>query len=245
MVERGRILAVGGAVVLALILVWGAGCSSSEQEPPPFTVSESEVRAECLTATFVPEEPGKELVEEPPPRNWKIVENAPKAMPAERAAIEVTLRPREGAPTITITDVHFDVVKLPLRPIGSIFYRPCKRRLAGAAVEAAFDGFVRIVSSNSDPGKALGVGFRLPPSGKPIRFPWKISLAEPLHLFLIGDSEDTYADWAARIKWTSGSDQGVIHVDHGGKKYKLVDGKGTSWYKPGPGGQWVGSETLR
>lgn len=231
---------VGGIVALALVVAWivGFGAGSGE-EPAPFSATDAEVRAECLTATYVPEEAGWKLAERPPPGDWRAVEGAKQALPAERSAVEVTIRPKEGDPTITLTDIHFDVVYRPLRPTGSVFYRPCHRRLTGPAIEADLDGGVRVTASSADPTGVLGLGLRLPQSGQPIRFPWTVSLTRPLRFYIVVNTQHTYSDWSARIPWTGESSEGVIRVDNGGRKYQIVDGEATGWYKPGRGGQWV------
>jgi hypothetical protein len=199
-----------------------------------------------MSATFVPEEAGFKLEERAPPSDWRQVEEAPKAMPAERGAVQVTLRPKQGEreKKITLTGVKFKVLNLGQRPIGSVFYRPCKRRLVGAAVETDLDGLNHKIVGSAQNG-VLEVGFHLPHHSQPIRFPWSISLAKPLDLYLLVLARDIYADWAARISWTSESSHGVIQVDNGGKKYRIVDGQGTGWSKPGPDGQWSDSGSAR
>jgi hypothetical protein len=195
-----------------------------------------------MSGTAVPEQAGVELLEAAPPRNWRQIEEAPKAMPAERGAVQVTLRPKQGQPPakIALTGVKFKVFNLGLRPIESVFYRPGKRRLVGAAVETDLDGYTHKILSSAQSG-ALRVGFHLPRHSSPIHFPWTVSLTKPLHLYLVVQARDIYADWIARISWTSGSSHGVIQVDNGGRKYRIVDGQGTGWYRPGPNGQWEGS----
>lgn len=70
-------------------------------------------------------------------------------------------------------------------------------------------------------------------------------MAKPLNLYLLVQARDIYADWTARIAWTSESSHGTIQVDNGGRKYRIVDGQGTGWSKPGPDGQWSGSGSSR
>lgn len=235
-----------GPLAMALLALWGAGCgSTSGTDAPPFSVAESEVRAECMSGTFVPEQAGVEIAEAAPPRDWRQIEAAPRAMPAERGAVQVTLRPKQGEPEkVTLTGIEFKVFNLGLRPTGTVFYRPCKRRLAGAAVEADLDGYTHKILSSAQSG-ALRVGFHLPRHSSPIHFPWTVSLTKPLHLYLAAQARDIYADWTARIAWTSGSSHGVIQVDNGGRKYRIVDGQGTGWYRPGPDGQWEDSGSSR
>jgi hypothetical protein len=235
----GVLLVIGVAALAALLT------SSDDAGLPPFSVTESEVRAECLTATYVPEGAGWALAEKPPPRDWRQIEEAKQAMPAERGAVEVTLRPREGDATITLTGIHFDAYKHPLRPVGTVFYRPCRKQLVGPAIEFELDGAVEVASSNADPAGTLGVGLHLPRSAQPIRFPWTVSLSEPLRLYLVANTQHTYSEWSARIPWESDDSHGVIMVDNGGRKYPITDGLGTGWYKPGRNGQWIegGSST--
>jgi hypothetical protein len=199
-----------------------------------------------MSATFVPEEAGVEIAEAAPPSDWRQIEEAPKAMPAERGAVQVTLRPKRGEPKkeITLTGVKFKVFNLGLRPTGGVFYRPCKRRLVGAAVETDLDGFTHKIIGSAQNG-ALAVGFHLPRHSSPIHFPWTVSLAKPLNLYLLVLARDIYCDWTARISWTSESSHGVIQVDNGGRKYRIVDGQGTGWSKPGPDGQWSDSGSSR
>jgi hypothetical protein len=225
------------AVAAAALL---AGCGGDADSGPPFTVTESQVRAECMTGTFVPEGPGFQLLEDPPPQDWHRIENAPKAMDAERGAILLTLRPRAGEKEVTLTGIEFHVSNLGLRPVGTVLYRPCKRQLSGAALETDLDGYKHEISASAE-SAPLRVGFHLPRQAKPIRFPWTVSLSKPLHLYLVVQARDIYCRWTASLSWTSGSSQGTIQVDNGGKKYLIVDGQGTGWYKPGPDGQWVDS----
>lgn len=238
---------MGALLLVALVVVWATGIASTSSKPgpPPFSVTESELRAECMSGTFVPEQAGVEIAEAAPPSDWRKIEEAPEAMPAERGAVQVTLRPKQGEPEkITLTEVKFKVFNLGLRPTGGVFYCPCKRRLVGAAVETDLDGFTHKIIGSAQNG-ALTVGFHLPRHSSPIRFPWTVSLAKPLNLYLLVQARDIYADWTARISWTSESSHGVIQVDNGGKKYRIVDGQGTGWYKPGPDGQWSDSGSSR
>lgn len=239
-----RLIAILGAVAAAAALLVGVGLVSSDEGagPPPFSVTESEARAECMTGTFVPEEAGWKIGEKAPPDDWRQIEQAPKAMPAERGAVKVTLRPREGgaAEKITLTSVKFQVFNLGLRPTGSIFYRPCKRRPVGPAIETDLDGYERkIRASSADLNGSLRVGFHMPHQATPVEFPWTVSLQKPLNLYLVVQALDIYCDWTARIAWTGDSGHGVIRVDNGGRKYRIVDGVGTGWEKPTAKGEWA------
>lgn len=241
--NRRHIIGTGAIVLIVAALAWAAGLGSSNDRsgPPPFFVTESEARAECMTGTFVPERAGEEIATKPPPKVWRQIEEAPGAVPAERGAVKVTLRPTKAGmgEEVTLTSIEFQVFDLGARPIGSIFYRPCARRPTGAAVETDLDGYDRqITATSADPNGSLRVGFHLPLHAQPIAFPWTVSLHKPLDLYLVVQALDIYCDWTAHISWTSDSGQGVIRVDNGGRKYRIVDGVGTGWEKPGANGQW-------
>jgi hypothetical protein len=237
--KRPGILAVG-VVLVAVAAAWIAlGSSSGEPGSPPFTATDSEVKAECLTGTYVPEMAGWKLAEEAPPRAWRVVEAAKDAMQGERGAALVTIRGHGDEGDLTLTGIKFDIHHFALRPVGTVFYRPCERRLRGPAIEADLDGSVGVVDSSAAADGELGVGFHLPRDRRPIRFPWTVSLEKPLRIYLVVDAEHSYADWSARIFWESDSAEGVIRADNGGRKYRVVDGLATSWYKPGPNGRWI------
>lgn len=245
--SQGRILGAGIALLVALeMAIVGCG-SGGEDTAPPFSLSEAEVRAECLTGTFVPEEAGFDLLQKKPPSNWRAVEGAPRAMQAERGAVLVTLRPRDPGSRITVTGIRFDVDNLGLRPIGTVFYKPCGRRLRGAVIEGDLDRDGRIHKSDSSPAASLGKGFFVAGHAQPIHFPWTISLQRPLRLYLTVEAYDIWAKWSARISWESGSSDGVAKIDNGGRKFEIVDGAGSGWYRPSKGAwkpqgssRWIG-----
>jgi hypothetical protein len=234
---RRVVVGIGILLIAAVAGLVPSGCGD-EGDSTPFTVSESEVKAECLTATYLPAASAIPAYKKAPPRDWSQIEGAKGAMAAERGGAEVTLRPKPGTEEITITDVRFAVKRYPLRPVGGVFFKPCKRRLMGPAVEANLDVRARVVGSSADRAGELGVGLHLPDSAQPIRFPWTVSLTKPLRFFLVVEARHTYGDWSAHIAWESDSNEGTIRVDNGGKGYRVVDGRATTWYKP-VGGKWL------
>ncbi|HMC50279.1 MAG TPA: hypothetical protein VKH20_06500 [Solirubrobacterales bacterium] len=224
---------------LLVALATAAGCGSSgSYSAPPFTTSDEEVRAECLTGTFVPEETGLDLPQKRPPADWGAVEGEPGAMQAERGAVLVTLHPQGPKSEIRLTGIDFDIENLGLRPIGSVFYKPCKRRLRGAAIEADLDRVGQLDGSDASFNGTLGKGFFVGKDARPISFPWSFSLKQPRRLYLVVEAYDIWAKWSARIPWESGSSHGVIKIDNGGRKYEIVDGVGSGWYQP-LHGKWV------
>jgi hypothetical protein len=228
------------AILAALLaLAAAAGCGSSgSPSAAPFRASDQEVRAECLTGTFVPEQTGFDLLQKGPPADWAAVEGEPGAMQAERGAVLVTLRPQGPKREITLTGIRFDIENLGLRPTGTVFYKPCKRRLRGAAIEADLDRFGRIDGSSASFDGTLGRGFILSEDAAPISFPWTFSLKQRRDLYLVVEAYDIWAKWSARIAWESGSSHGVMRIDNGGRNYEIVDGAGSGWNRP-LHGKWV------
>jgi hypothetical protein len=229
------------AALLAVLALTAAiaGCGSGGEAPPPFSVSDSAVRTECFTGTFLPDVEGVPLVRKGSPADWRTVEDEPGAYASARGAAEVVIRPRENQQKLTLTKIDFDV-STGERPIGVVFYRPCKRHVVGPAVVADVDQEPDpIVASSADPNGSLGIGWHLPKHSEPIHFPWTVDLTKPLHLYLVAKADYCYCVWSARISWKSGDQEGVIHVDNGGKRYRVVEGYGMVWRKPTPDGGWV------
>ncbi|MDQ3725674.1 MAG: hypothetical protein M3335_07275 [Actinomycetota bacterium] len=238
--KRGRGLAILGTLLAAGALVWLIAFSGDDGPgTPPFTASDSLVRAECLMGTYLPEAVGTRAENRPPPRDWSRIEEAPRALQPDRAAVAVTLRPKRPGEAITLTGIHLDVVQHRLRPLGAVFYRPCKRQLRGPAIEADLDGEGELTSSSAALDGAIGPGLQLPDSAQPIEFPWTVRLSKPLRLYLVTHTEHCYCSWSARIPWESEQSNGVIRVDNGGEKYTMTDTIGVFWNRPGAGGRWV------
>lgn len=217
-----------------------AGCGGdSTAAPPPFTASDSEVRAECLFGTFLPKEVGSRAAERPPPRDWRRIEDAPGAIQADRAAVALTLRPKHSGERIVLTDVHLKVKQHPLRPLGTAFFRPCGRELRGPAIEADLAGAGRVIGTSAALDGAIGRGVHLPHDARPIEFPWTVTLDRPLRIYLLARSLHCYCTWKAAIPWHSNSSQGTIHVDNGGRGYTMTDTIGVGWDRPGPHRRWI------
>jgi hypothetical protein len=232
-------LALLGVLALTAMAAWIAGIGSVTRSRPPFLVKVSSPKADCLEGTYLPSRvSGWEVNEDGVPQDWSRIENAPGAMQSGRAAVEVTISPKQAGEEITLRGIEFDVTKIETRPLGITFYRPCRRRVRGAAIEASLDLDPHVVASNAALDGVLLPGPHLPAHKKPIRFPWTLELDRPLHLYVVVHSESTFCAWSARIPWQSGSSQGVIRVDDGGRRYRLNHMLVTWWQRPGPGGEW-------
>ena len=65
---------------------------------------------------------------------------------------------------------------------------------------------------------------------KPIRFPWTVSVTDPLLLTIIGTTTKCYCTWTADISWMSGSSTGTIKADNDGHGYRVTAGRGLQGY---------------
>jgi hypothetical protein len=237
---KRQFLAISVLVLVALAWVIGSRSRStgSKDGPPPFTVIDAEVKAERLMGTYVPSSPALKLEERPPPREWRMIEDSPDAIEPDRSVVQVTLRPKQPGEELILTGIHFDVDRRGLRPLGTVFYKSCKRHLVGPAIDADLDTWAYVQDSSAALGGTLSTGLELPSSAEPIEFPWTVSLDKPLRLYLVVHAEHSYCSWSARISWHSDSSEGVIHVDNGGKGYKMTDTFGIGWLHP-VSGHWV------
>jgi len=215
-----------------------AGCGDEASAPPPFTASDTQVRAECLFGSYLPEQVGLQMAARPVPRDWGAIEDAPGTLQPDRAAAVLTIRPRQPGERLVLTGVRPHVERHPLRPSGTVFYRPCKRRLRGAAIEADVDGFGLVQASSSDPDGVIGTGLKLPRNARPIKFPWTIRLDRPTKIYFIAHSEHSFCTWSFRVSWHTDSSEGTIRVDNGGRGYTMTDTIGVDWNVPGPHRRW-------
>lgn len=230
-----RVVTISALAALGIL----AGCGGEEPQAPPFTAADTQVGAECLFGTYLPEAVGQRAAARPVPGDWRRIEEAPGALQPDRAAAVLTLRPRRPGVRVVLTDVRLDVKQHLLRPLGTVFYRPCDRRLRGPAIEADLDGAGRVGATSAALGGTIGPGLRLPEQARPIRFPWTIRLDRPLRIYFVAHGEHCFCTWRFRIPWHSGSASGTIRLDNGGRGYTLTDSIGMPWNRPGPDGRWV------
>jgi hypothetical protein len=153
--------------------------------------------------------------------------------------VEVSVQ-GESARKITLTGIDFEVSHRE-RPVGAIFREPCGGPIVGRALEVDLDASPpRIVESSAETNGLLGSRTA---SGRPltrqIRFPWTVSLTDPLLLYVIGTTKACYCEWRAEIPWASGSERGSIQIDDQGQAYRVASGDGLRSYTS-TGTRWVG-----
>ncbi len=138
----------------------------------------------------------------------------------------------ETSRPVTLTDIHFSVTRRS-RPRGGIYGNPCGDSVQGRFVAADLDRTpVHIVASSDDP---RGGVYSQRPS-KPIRFPWTVSLTDPLLLNVVAITRRCYCIWRADISWQSGGKSGVLRIDDSGHGYTVVGPIGIPGFLGGGGG---------
>ncbi len=163
----------------------------------------------------------------------------------DRGVVNVSIQGESIRP-VTLTGIQFHVQREP-RPPGALFVDPCGGPTTGRAIVFSVDqGPPEILESNVLPNVYLGsAAYGGTPDAegetKPIRFPWTVSLTDPLLLKLIAITKSScYCSWTAEIPWVSGSKQGIIQVDNEGEGYRLTGSRGAQHsYYPGPTGRWA------
>src|SRR5262249_52118743 len=123
---------------------------------------------------------------------------------------------------VTLTGIEFHVNRQPI-PAGASFAFPCGGPGYGRSIVVDLDREPpRIVRSNEDTHGMLGSELNDRGEPKPIRFPWVVSLTEPLLLYVMATTKSCYCTWSARIPWVSGSQRGAIVLDEGTGGLKVV-----------------------
>lgn len=227
-------------MALAAIVAFSSGLGtkaaeevgSSEGSPISYSVEEQSVA--CFSGTYFPAADVQQVLRSISPLDWERLEHEADAAPVDRDLIQVAIQ-GESERKVTLTGIEFDVSRS-TRPDGAAFYRPCGGPTSGRVIEVDLDATPpRITESSAEVDGMLG-------SSRPIRFPWTVSMTDPLLLEIIGTTMHCYCTWTAKIPWVSGSKQGVISIDDEGKGFTVVNSSGLDSYGVGPNGGWVSSD---
>ncbi len=214
-------VAIAGVTAFAV----GVGSKEADKVESAGTLSSSVTRlgAECGVGTYLPESVAQRVLEKPRPANWGVIEEQPGAAAFSESVAQVSIQ-GESERTVVLTGVHFTVHREP-RPKGSVFEEPCGGPIAGRALVADLDvSPPRIVASSSDPNGLAGSEENGHLLTRPIRFPWTVSVTDPLLLYVIARTDSCYCKWTAKLPWVSGGRHGSVTIDDGGKEFAVVGG---------------------
>ncbi len=238
--RRRWLIGVIGSVILAGATAFVTGLGSkvadnvASSSPPLVSSYASEERAGCGPSVFLPLRSVRSALAEPPSDESLLhMQSLPGFAFADQGRVNVSIQGETERP-VTLTNIYFHVNRRP-RPEGALFYDPCGGPTMGRLIVFDLDREPpRVVESNALSHVPLGsVGADGRPLTKPIRFPWTVSLTDPLLLALIGTVKSgCYCTWTAEIPWVSGGQHGKIEVDNGGAGYSVVSSHGLRSYGP-------------
>ncbi|HEX6152642.1 MAG TPA: hypothetical protein VFZ19_03880 [Solirubrobacterales bacterium] len=161
----------------------------------------------------------------------------PAAAAAGRGMVQVAIQ-GESERKVTLTGIEFQVERSP-PPEGAVFDFPCGGSTVGRIIEVDLDPIPpQITASSAEVDGSLGT-IRGRPLSRPIRFPWTVSLTDPLLLYVIAASDRCYCAWTAEIPWVSGSQRGVISVADEGDGFQVIAADDVDSYGIGSGGRWA------
>jgi hypothetical protein len=171
---------------------------------------------------FVPEPAGREVVQAGQPANWSDLYNYPGSAFVRSSGVEVSIQ-GESNRTITLTGISFKKKNLGVRPNGIAFQGQC----GGGAI-----GRFIAVDLDSSPPKLVSAQIVSHRAFRPIRFPWTVSVTDPLLLDVSADTQRCFCEWWAEIPWVSGSEKGVIKIGKPNKGFRVTNDHGLPTYIP-------------
>lgn len=219
------------AVLLGAAKVIGADLGSWASDrfgPDEVLVSSSATEEinECGTQLFLKEATARDVVSGAVPSepDWNEFYRQKDAVVVGDSTAEVSIQ-GESPRTVTLTGIEFTVQRRP-RPRGAVFALQCGGPGTGRFISVDVDRDpVRRVASSSDPKATVGLANR-----RPIKFPWTVSITDPLLLYITALSERCYCTWRAVIPWKSGGESGQIAVDNDGEGYEVIARSGLRNY---------------
>lgn len=233
-----------GTVVLATVVAFSSGLGTKTAEKigrgssPLLTYSISIQPVECFSGIFLPDDTAREVLERPPPENWDAIEAASGAIPVGRDDIQVSIQ-GESERKITLTGITVHVRHRPI-PNGDAFYRPCGGPFIGRALEVALGKSPpQIIASSAERRGMVQPEDSVRRYSRPIRFPWTVSVTDPLLLDVLGNAEHCYCTWAAEIPWVSGAARGVIQINDEGKEFHVMSRQGLTEHATDFEGGWT------
>lgn len=243
------ILGTAATIVVAGVTAFATGVGSNlstgvgSPSKPLISWSATEEVAGCgwNSEVYLPKTAAaKGRAMKPEPDDFEVFQEEPEAAMAGTQRVNVSIQGESERP-VTLLGIQFHVQRS-ARPPGAIFVSPCGGPTIGRTIVFSLDSDPpKIVESNASPNQPLGEsGADGTTLTHPIRFPWTVSLTDPLLLILLGKVESNcLCTWTAEIPWVSGGENGVIHIDNGGDGYRMVSDHGLNFYTPGGEGGWM------
>lgn len=186
---------------------------------------------ECGTQLFIPGQLGSsgKLPLSAMRADWASVMRDHRGSVASPSVTDVSIQGETSRP-VTLTNIEFTVTRH-RPPKGGIYGKPCGGPGQGRFVVVDLDRTpVRVIATNTDPSAVVDVTQR---PKKPIRFPWTVSLTDPLTLSIVAITKRCYCLWRASISWQSGGKSGVLRIDDRSHGYGVVGPDGLPGFLAG------------
>lgn len=210
--------AIAAVVVAALAVLVAVGSGHSEAKP--FSYSVDEARLRCTGPSFLPQQAAKEILDKPPPEDWRDVQDHPGSIFADTEYVEIHLEP--GAQeSVTFKRIDFRV-RHRQRQQGDLLYPSCYEMVPGWWIATDFD--------KTPPAFAIT---DFPQETHVVHLPWNISLKAPRTIYLVANSSKCDCAWRAEIAWVSGEQHGTIQVAEGDKDFEITHSGGIPKYIAG------------
>jgi hypothetical protein len=238
---RGRkksqkwVLGALATVLLAALTAAASGLGSKAVDAltatsrPPLSYSAEEQGYECGSVTYLSDPRASAVRRSTPPTNWHAFQHQPGAAFASGDVVQISIQ-GESARKVTLTGIRFSVKRRKRRP-GATFAASCGGPVTGRGLEVDMQANPpRIIGSSSEMNGPVASGGFPGSQTAPIRFPWTVSLRDPLLLYVIATAKSCDCRWGAEIPWVSGAERGTIQIDNGGQRYRVVGEEGLPGY---------------
>ncbi len=208
---------IAGLIAIADALGLGSFVDVFRPESAPVSYSAKTIADVCLAGpAFLPTGSAETALAEPPPDDLNALFERPGAAFVGRTGVEVSIQGRSSR-TITLTGIDFTVERHHHHPTGDAFHGQC-----GDA------GFTHMLEYNLDaePPRLVKAQWSMPElATRPFRFPWEVSLDDPLQQLVFARANNCACDWTAEIEWQSGSDRGSIPIVQEDEPLRVVSEK--------------------
>jgi hypothetical protein len=225
---KAKVAAFVAALLLALAGAIGTGLGTDVVDrllgEQVVTASSEEEILACGTTLFFSKPKVREILAEPPPdrSEWASFKDKFGGAPSDFGSVLVSVQGETSRP-ITLTRIAITRIDRKRRRRGATFTNPCGGPLTGRQIVFDLDrSGAPIVDSTEASDAILGARDSTGRPYKRIRFPWTVSLDDPLLLRIIARTSRCDCTWSARIDWRSGDKAGKILIDNGGDGYRVV-----------------------
>jgi hypothetical protein len=129
----------------------------------------------------------------------------------------------ESNRAVTLTGIRFKKKNLGVRPKGIAFQGQCGGGAIGRFITADLD---------SNPPRVVAAEIVSHRDFRPIRFPWTVSVTDPLLLDVGANTQRCFCEWWADIPWVSGAESSMIMIGKPKNGFRVTNDHGIPTYIP-------------